>query len=484
MKYSFLIAVLLFPIYILAQDYDLSSMQGLKDDKGNILLEISGYNISLDSAKEQVTNPKTIKSIKKKQKLTEILAEYQNEELGQPNKIIEAESLMEDRPNVKASQVIYLFNKNEKEVSIVTMQTLNQRDIALEKTVINEYLKNELSEYISSDLTANTINFAGREIELGSACKWMSPHNIHCMGGQISWAEFPSFESAELDINTRIKANDNNKTSTILDEEDLDVIFEGIPSLAHRVVYMPTGYRRYPLVVYYIVQEVRGRYISCTLSNYGYNRNDYELAPLLQEVMSIAEIPETAHRQFDIPDYEDRIPGSYDSPVSWEIRASSWMPMDNLRKTFKVAPTIGFYMGSPLRKKYGIDLGVSIGIPINSNKFDYYRHNEIYETKADIMVGFSIRGRYEQQLAKNVFWRTYIGVGGNSIQTDLKKEYYDDDESKWYWFETIDLYGGASVRYKKVGCFLEYHYTPYSIANRVRSSFGNSAVNIGINVVF
>ncbi|MDR0824805.1 MAG: hypothetical protein LBN74_06890, partial [Prevotella sp.] len=61
---------------------------------------------------------------------------------------------------------------------------------------------------------------------------------------------------------------------------------------------------------------------------------------------------------------------------------------------------------------------------------------------------------------------------------------YYDDEDKWYSFETLDVFGGVNLRYKKVGLYMEYHYTPYSISGRVSEDFGNSAVNLGVAVCF
>ncbi len=481
---------MLFPVYLFSQEYDFSGMQGLRNKDGQVLLELSGYDISIAVMKGQIDNEKTISSIKKKYNIEAVLAEYSEPQISRTNKIIEAESKVKDRPKVKLNQVYYIFNKSDKEVDIVMFSTLNQRDVILEQEVIKEYLENGLEPYIEADLAANEIDFAGRKIYLGSACKWMSPHNVHCKGGQMSWSEFPSFESAMLDINTRIDANVNDNM-TILAENDVDVVFEEIPSLAHRIVYKQksgVGRRTDPLVVYYIVQEVRGRYVSCVLSNYGYNRDDYELAPLLQEVMSITQLPEGGYNQFSIPQYENHPQPEKEEKEYlinlFEVRAGSWVPLGNLSRSFKAAPSLGAYMGFPIKKVMAVDIGFQVAFPVNKSLFDFYDRRVPYETEADLMVNANIRFRYQQEAAKNVYWTTYVGAGIVSVQTDLEKEYYDSDESKWETFETLDVFGGVNVRYKKVGLYLEYHYMPYSIANKVRKNFGNSAVNLGIAVCF
>lgn len=486
MRHGLILFIILFTsIVSYAQEYDLSGMQGLQNDKGDVLLELSGYEILITTKKGQINNQKTVNSLKKEYDLKTILAEYSDESIGPNNKVIEAETEVKNRGNMKMNQVCFLLKKSEKEITVILFQTFNQRDVLLEKEVVNTYLETGLSDYILPHWNATTISFAGRDIHLGTACKWINPHNVHCKGGQISWSEFPSFESAMLDINTRIKANGSNKKTPTIYEEDIDIIFEEIPSLAHRVVYQTPSL--YPLVVYYVVQEVRGRYISCTLSNYGYNRNDYELAPLLQQIISIPEIPEEAYNEFDIPErevYIEEVEKVYDINF-WNIQAGAWLPLGNLKNVFEVAPSLGFYMGIPIKNNMAIDLGFNIAFPTNRKQFNYYfDKNDKQLTKTDLMIGVSLRWRYQKELAKNIYWTTYLGAGMNSLKTELEKYDYEDEEDKWHYVETMDLLGGTGIRYKKVGFFIEYHYTPYSIAGKMRKHLGNSAVNVGLSLSF
>ncbi|MDR1883504.1 MAG: hypothetical protein LBR26_12105 [Prevotella sp.] len=472
---------------LFSQEYDLGGMQGLRNRKGEVMLELSGYEIFITTAKGQVNNKKTINSIKKKYGMETILAEFSEPGFSKTNKIIESESKVKGRPKVKLNQVFYIFNKSDREVEVVSFRTLNQRDVVLEEEVIKMYLKNGLDHCILDEQTANSLSFAGREIDLGSACRWTSPHNVNCKGGQMSWSEFPSFESANLDINTRIDAN-MHENINVLAEDDIDILFEGIPSLAHRVVYKQkpgAGQSTKPLIVYYVVQEVRGRYVSCVLGNYGYGRNDYELAPLLQEVMSIPVLPEAAYNQFDIPQYEEDT-GKRKEYFDYymEIHAGSWLPLGNLRNAYKAAPSVGAYIGYPIKKEMAIDFGFRIAFPVNRQLFDYYHSGWTEVAKARFIGNINLRFRYQQAVAKNIYWTTYAGAGVISVQTDLEKEYYYDDNDKWYSFETLDVFGGVNIRYKRAGLYLEYHYTPFSITNKVRKDYGNSALNLGAAVYF
>ena len=464
-------------------------MHGLQDTKGDTYIELSGYEILITTEKGELDKEKDINKLKKKYKLKTILREYSDTEINRANKVIEAEVEIKDKANLKGNIVCYLFTQTDKKLLTIFMQTINQRDTLLEKAFVKAYINNELSDYISADLKADTISFAGREIVLGSACSWHGPHNIYCMGGQISWAEFPTFEAAEADINKRIEANNNDKL-IVLKEEDIDVIFEDIPSLVHRVVYQQNSQsfyspRRTPLVVYYIVQEVRGRFVSCVMSNYGYNKNDYELSPLLQEIMSIPEIPESAYNPFDIPE-PDEIPEEIANKhrISlFEFRTGAWVPVGNLSKVYKVAPSVELFLGFPIKSDMTIDLGLQFAFPANRNYFDFYHKGEEYGVKTNLLGNISLRWRYEQVLAKNIYWTNYLGAGVGILQTNLE-DWEADDDGVYHSVETLDVFGGVGIKYKKVGCFLEYHFLPYSIAGKVRRNLGNSMINAGLFVAF
>lgn len=464
--------LLFMPVF--SQDYDFSGLQGLSSKSGEIQFELSGYEIFVTSVKGMI-NDKTINSLKKKYDLSNILAQYSEPSLHIENKIIEAESVIADNSNVKISRVCYILYNSDKESVVILLQTLNQRDIVLEQNFVSAYLNNQLTAYISDDWSTNIIPFAGRDIDFSETCTWIGPHNIQYGKGQISWSEFPSFESANLDINTRIESN-KVKGLRVLSAEDVDVVFEGIPSLAHHVIYEKRQGGDL-LNVYYIAQEVRGRYISCVMSN-----NKYGLSPLLREVISVPEL--TVNETFDESDIFVKEDDHRDD-VTFEIRGGTWVPLGSIKKVFDYAPSFGLFMGLPIKKTMGIDLGLQVAFPVNRKTFDYYDKDYIYDAKTDLLADISLRFRYEQEAAKNVYWTTYAGTGFSGIQTNLEKSYDEDGNAdRWYSISSFSLFGGVKLRYKKVGCFLEYRYSPYSIANKVRKSFGNSIINTGICVTF
>jgi hypothetical protein len=472
-----------------SQERKFGGMHGFYDAKNELFFSYQSYSICVSIQKGKFTDSKTIDKVKKKAGIEneQVQAEYKEPEINGENMVVEATVVEPERPRAEVSAACYILPASDSEVIFIAFYTINQRDVVVEHEVVNEYLRTGLKEYIGDSQNAEVINFAGREIRLDNACYWRAPNNLFCKGGQINWSEFPSYDQAVVDLQLRVLANEYEDRK-ILSDEDIEVIFEDIPTIARRIVYNdPDSY--YPLAVYYIVQDVRGRSVSCVLSNYVYNDKDYELSSLLRMFMSIPTLPDDAYSEFDNPMIEEEWShGSWDNNTdvpSFEVRAGTWLPIGNLRNTYEVAPSVAIYFGFPANNNFALDFGFNLAVPIDSKYFNFYHKDGEYRVKAHPLVGLSFRGRYQYTMAKNIYFTPYIGVGMHTLGTNLKKKYKDDDdEEDYYSITTIDISGGVILRYKKFGVFAEYHYTPYSIANRVREDFGSSAVNVGLSFSF
>ncbi|HCO67911.1 MAG TPA: hypothetical protein DIT04_09200 [Dysgonomonas sp.] len=293
------------PIFILflyislpafSQDNLLKNMQGLSQN-GNQIYEISGYTITVVKNKAKFKE-KDINKLKKKYGLKNITSEYSDETLGCENLVIEGTTIIEkDYPNVKAHQLCYILPYNEKELMVILFQTTGQRNDQLEQEFLKSYFDKELSQYVTdtNNWTAGRIDFVGRTIELGPACHWMSPHNVQCSGlGQMSWSTFDTLEDAQLNNNTYLSKRElEGGHFKVVSENDVNIEFEGIPTMAKRMVYKIKAPKfliggRNILITYYVVQKVRNTFVSCVLSHYANEEDDYELAPLLKEVISIS----------------------------------------------------------------------------------------------------------------------------------------------------------------------------------------------------
>lgn len=469
----------LFPTIAYSQDtFDFTGLQGIKSGNEDIYFEFRGYEIFTTSVSAGLATLTSNEIVSEEIQLGRILADY-NEAVGNIYcRIIESEEPLGYGVEENINQALYLTNKLGGEVVIVQFKTCNQRDFVLERAFVHAFFEKQLNSYVLDSRTANTIDFIGQEILLGDECIWTKPHMVTCGDAQISWSEFLSIEEAVLDIDNRIRIYDTDNF-IIVEEKDIEVVFEGTPTIARRIVFRNVREMDEPYKIsYYLAQEVGGRYVSCVLTNPAYNQKEYGLASLLQQVMSIPNVPEDAYVAEEI----DYIKSSDDDSFApeLEIQAGSWIPVGQLSDVFGYAPTLGLVLKFPLKHEFSIGLGIQLGLPLNKEKFEYKMDNRYYETQSDFLFGASLRCTKSKTFSKEYRFSTYLGIGINGLQTDVEKWNYEEEKEEIQSVSTVDIFGGASLQYKKVSIFAEYHYTPYNMQSKVGSHFGQSALNIGL----
>jgi len=482
MKRYLIISLLLAGICLPAAAYDFSMLQGLKttDSKGNenFYMEMSGYSIFASTMKGKISNPKNIAAFKKKLKVKQNPVEFSEQSFQLPNYVIE-ESFASENSAITLNRTYYLFQTKPDSFFYFSFISQNMRDNILEKAIVEAFFKDELAPYISSNPVADEFMFAGRTVKLGNACEWRNPHSVACKGGQISWSEFPSLEEAEMDMDINILAN-KKETLPVLTDEFIEIILEGEPTMAYRVAYK-SSYSATPLIVYYAAQEIRGHYVSVIMSNYGYNRNDYELSPLLKQFFSIPNIPDWAQQEFDRPQYEqlteeDR---EQNQSVYMPVYLGSVVPLGKLSDRFGAAPFFGLGFFCNIKDKAALELDVNIGGTINRNEFRYLDYDD---AKANVLLNIGLRYYFLKHKINNKFtFMPYFGIGYTGLQTNKVEGETNDGEKKYYFIESLDLQGGVKLEYKKFVLFFEYHHTTLSNYRRVDNDFGNTFLSVGLS---
>ncbi len=471
----FLFVFLKSSFFILAQQTDLSGLQGLKDKNGDVFLELSGYEISITSEKGEISNRRTVNAMKNKYRLWDVLTEYSDDKIRISNYVIESETFYNNQKCV-------LLQEDKNKITVLYLTTINGRNLFLEQQLIDTYLQNKFIPYISDDWIAKSINIAGKPTLLGDGYEWLAPHIVSGKDGTIGWSEFQSMSDAEQDINNRIDISFSDEMH-VMTQGDIQVMFEGIPTLAYRIVYKYHAVKSEYLIVYYIAEKVRDRYVSCTLNYHSDNVNDFELPSLLQKLMMIKNVPiETLISPEEEEEYlysEETVKDRSKMNV-FEIQAGTWLPIGKMNSVFPVAPSVAIYAGYPFNNKMKLDIGMSIAVPVNPSYFEYHDNKVSYPAKPRVIFGLNMRYHYQWEIQDNIFLSMYGGLGINGLATDLKKEYYDEDESEYESCESLDVLGGITIRRKLIGAFIEYHFLPYQMSGKVKSKFGNSVINMGI----
>lgn len=289
----FLVITLIYQLYS-AQEIDpvlvYSNMHGIRQE-ASTFYEVEGYSVFVQIQKTTFDD-KGFKKIKKKYSIDKEKVAFNNQDfLG--GKIFEQDEKRTEKVNQSA--VYYLFPEGEYATKVIGFQTLNSRDLQLEKFLVKAILGNAVPERVYTSMYVDSIKFADRFITLGPACNWMGTHNIQCpYMGQMNWAEFRSLDRAKEMIDAQFDITANRAMGEILEQDTIDVKFEGTDAKAVKTKYkiqipqLIMGGSNI-LIIYYVVTEVRGKYVACVMSHYTDDINAKQLPPLLSEVMELKE---------------------------------------------------------------------------------------------------------------------------------------------------------------------------------------------------
>lgn len=480
---------------LFSQNKELSDLQGLKDNNGIEYYECAGYNISISKIYTTL-NGKDIARIKKKYKLKNITREYTSIDISYPHKIIYSQDKLANYSTVSTHSLLYIITKEgeERKSDLIYFEKLGNRDTKVEEQFLNLYLKNNLSEYVVSN-NIDSVNFVGRKLHLGNICYWHLPHNIYCNGGQISWSIFGTHDQAKDEISNYIQSKESEYLISIEDKE-IPLLFEGNKVIARRIVYKSTYHEEgFPLIVYYVATKVRDKYISCILSHYGYNRNDYELPDLLKEIIQFEELPESASNKYDIPE-KDKLNSEQKEKIknltqerklrnlAFSIKSGVYIPLGNQREILGNSPFIELEMnlgGLYNFRSGGLLINFGFVMPNDRKWFDFKNNNEIIRAKAHSRVYVNAGYKYTCELKRFFYWDNFLKLGVNSTFTNKKKpEKNDDGTHSAYSAAVFNMSIGTQIRYKQVGLHLEYQYSPYNKSKYLEVG-GNSALLTGLS---
>lgn len=195
----------------------------------------------------------------------------------------------------KTQSVHYILQSGQGKIKVIGFSTLCDRVKNIEKEYYTAILSNTLPKEIFTPMQVDKVQFSGREIELGPACRWMGVRNLQCPNmGQMSWSEFSSYERAKQMTDGQKALNSSLKMGDVLEDTEIDILFEGQPTkalkrkLKIKIPQLIMGGSNI-LIIYYVTTEVKGRYVSCVLSHYTDDIGAKKLPPLLREVMQLKE---------------------------------------------------------------------------------------------------------------------------------------------------------------------------------------------------
>jgi hypothetical protein len=289
------VAILLFTIAfshnVIAQDENrFKNFHGLVNPQtGDHFFEAEGYDIFIQII-DNTLDEKGIMKIRKKYNVKD--AALTTDSVTK----LKILSGTRQEKGATAYYAFYLIPVTAKKATVVGFARPDGRDVKLEQDFVNSYIGNKIPDFVYTKITIDSIDFVGRTIVLGPICQWMSPHNIQCPDrGQMNWAIFDNLKQAEEYRDRHFAITKEKNMVSLKEEKWINLKFEGKETKALRtkikiqVPKLVMGGSNV-LVVYYVTGEVRGKYVTCILSQYTDDVSGDKLAPLLSEVLEL--IPE------------------------------------------------------------------------------------------------------------------------------------------------------------------------------------------------
>ena len=238
---------------------------------------------------------KGLKKLYRKYSIKENDIKVKDEKLKNNNFFItKSESVAE---NINLTSSYYFVENSSKTVSVFRFGYYGNLNQEFERKYVNLILNNQIPKEVFESSVIESIDFAGRRIELSSSCYWTNVNTVQCpYYGEMNWSVHNTFESAKNSIDNQFIVTKGKKGGKVLSEEEVDVLFEGTETKAKKVIYDFTGAKSLlagmsggkTLTIYYVACKVRENYISCCMSFWNNDTiTENGLAPLLEKVMQI-----------------------------------------------------------------------------------------------------------------------------------------------------------------------------------------------------
>ncbi|NQY30404.1 MAG: hypothetical protein HRT69_13135 [Flavobacteriaceae bacterium] len=277
----------------LAQDENIfERLQAIKNN-GLTFYNIDGYNITSQTLNHPFSE-KGLKKTYRKYSIKKDVKKTKDELLPFNNYYAIKNDKITDRLIQHNS---YYFIENYGLITIIQFSSINKSDKEFERLLVNHIIKRTIPKENFASMTIDSINFAGREIQLGNNCNWTNVNTIQCPYlGEMNWSIHKDLDDAKSTVEHQFEITKSRKSGKVISEETVDIEFEGKETKAKKIIYDFTGVTSLlasmsggqTLTIYYVATEVRDNYVSCVLSFWNNDTiTENGLAPLLEKVMSI-----------------------------------------------------------------------------------------------------------------------------------------------------------------------------------------------------
>ncbi len=264
------------------------------NNKTIVFYNVDGVDFSSETLSYEFSD-KNLKKLYRKYSIKDSDIKLKDETIQNNNiYVTKSENVAENINQIKS---YYFVENNNKTISIFWFGFFYKLDKDFERKYVNLILKNEIPKEVFESLTIESIDFAGRKIELGNSCYWTNVNTVQCpYYGEMNWSVHYTYESAKRAIDNQFNLTKSRKGGKVISEEEVDVIFEGTETKAKKVIYDFTGVKSLlagmsggkTLTIYYVACKVRENFVSCCMSFWNNDTiTETGLSPLLNKVMQL-----------------------------------------------------------------------------------------------------------------------------------------------------------------------------------------------------
>ncbi len=290
----FLLIILISTLTFSQQNDDFAKRLKAINNQTIIFYNVDGVEFSSQTFSNEFSE-KGLKKLYRKYSIKESDIKTKDEKLQADNIVItKSENVA---PNINQINSYYFVENKSKTVSVVWFGYYGKQNQDFERKYVNLILNDEIPKEVFEPMKIESIDFAGRKIELGNSCYWTNINTVQCpYYGEMNWSVHKTLESAKNSIDNQFNVTKSKKGGKVLSEEEVDVIFEGTETKAKKVIYDFTGAKSLlagmsggkTLTIYYVASNVRENYVSCCMSFWNNDTiTENGLAPLLEKVMQL-----------------------------------------------------------------------------------------------------------------------------------------------------------------------------------------------------
>lgn len=282
---------LLFFSLSFAQSNNINERLSALENGGKIWYNIDGYSVTKEVSNNNF-DEKGLKKIFRKHNISDKDQKIKNGNIKFNNYFISKEQTYE---GLTQHNNYYFVENKDKTITVIWFIKTGKTDKETEELLVNEILENKIPQENFVPMKISSINFAGRNIELGNSCYWTFLNTVQCPYlGEMNWSIHRTLDDAKESVENQFEITKSRKMGKIISEEMIDVEFEGVSSKAKRAILQINAVASAlaggkSLTIYYIAENIRGKNVSCVMSFWNNDQinSTTQLPPLLEKFMKI-----------------------------------------------------------------------------------------------------------------------------------------------------------------------------------------------------